>query len=148
MALTFLFADELTANHLHALSNCVGVRTSAAGTTTSASYVNMPGTPQVSFTKVDAASKVRIDFHASLYTTAYPTHVQFGVNIGGSDTLIAELEMNIQDFHHQVSGVNLISGLAAGTYTVQGRWRRGAGPGTLTTTTDDQTSFAVSEVQG
>lgn len=146
MSLTFLYTQDLEINHLQALTNCKAVSVSAAGTTTSTTYVDTPGSSSLSFTKIDNVSKLRVDFHASFYTTSSLDFVGFGVRINSTDYDVHFFTALAANIHNQISRTVLIPSISAGTYTVQGRWKV-TGSGTLTMTTNSQISFALSEVQ-
>lgn len=151
MSLIFFSGEELLPARLNALPNCKGVwlNPSGSSTTTSSSFADTASTSSVSFTKVDDQSRLRVDFHATCYVTgSVPDEVEFAVRFNSVDYLIAEGRLETASVHKQFSGVRIITvNAAAGTYTVQGRWRRSSGSGTITMDTNDFLSFAVSEAQ-
>lgn len=112
--------------------------TSGQDTTTSLSYVNLAGTGAVtsfSFTKRFASTRVRLDFSATFFTTHANTGPQFGMRVNAVDYDVARMKGSIilASSRLHTSGFTYIaSGLAAGAYTVQGRWRALDSGGTLT----------------
>lgn len=119
-----------------------------SGTTTSSSYANFPATSSFSFTKQYSSSdtSLKVDLHVTSYATSVTSSVSFGVNINSTDTDVAQLTYNTANNHTQTSGTKVITGLAAGTYTVQIRWKRTGGAGTVTVDGADWVSMTVQEV--
>lgn len=136
--------ENLTTNR-NISSYCTG-----SNTTSSAVYVNMSGNTanSVSFPKRATRSAVEVFMSNTLYTTA-SAGVEFGVSLNGTDYLVAALrETNSATNSHQnVAGcVKIAGGLAAGTYTVQQRWRRTSGAGALNRDLNDWMTMYVKEV--
>lgn len=121
---------------------------SAADTTTSAAYVNMAGPPSsFTFHKFYDASRIKVRMEIGLYSTQPNTDVRFGVRINGVDYDVCKLYFNTANQHQMVSGTAYIpGGIAAGSYTVQGRWYRLGGAGTLTRDANDSVSISADEV--
>lgn len=120
---------------------------SSGGTTTSATYVNMPGSPAVTLTKAYLSSRLHVVFTSDVQSTLANTSVRFAVNITGvGDGDIAQLVINPANTHLQVAGTAIFPANVEGTVVVTGRWRRVAGGGTLTIGTDDWVSISVLEV--
>jgi hypothetical protein len=111
-----------------AISNTAG-----SGTTTSATPANIAGTSSFAFTKKLAASKLIIAMGLVTSSSAVDTTLGLGVLIGGVDTTVTQFRHTTASEYRQGFGINQISGLAAGAYTVQGRWFRVGGAGTLST---------------
>lgn len=135
-------------DQIEALSNCDGINlASAVDSTTSATYVNMAATSSFAFTKKLAATRLRIDMHVTWYNVTNSSVAKFGVAIGGTDYDVCELqqELSAAAAEKQASGVRYISGLAAGAYTVQGRWLRVSGAGTPSRATTDWISISAQE---
>lgn len=149
MSLIFTVGKEFLPAHFSALTNSVGVNMQFPGssTTTSSSFADTATGSSVSFTKVDGASRIRVDFHATCYVTAFSGVVEFAVRINGTDYAVVKMNVQTTSVHKQLSGVAVISSIGAGTYTVQGRWRRVSGSGTVTVDANDWLSFAVAEIQ-
>lgn len=119
---------------------------SAAGTTTSATFVDMPGPPAVTITKAYSDTRLLIALHATSFSTVLGTVARFGVSIAGTDSDIAGLTHNLASTHLQVSGAGVFAAAGAGTVTVTGRWRRVSGTGVLTMDANDWVSITVQEV--
>lgn len=120
---------------------------SSGGTTTSATYVNMPGSPTATLTKAHISSRLHVVFTSDVQSTLANTSVRFAVNITGvGDGDIAHLVINPANTHLQVAGTAIFPANVKGTVAVTGRWRRVAGGGTLTIGTDDWVSISVLEV--
>lgn len=116
--------------------------------TTSSSYVDLPGTSSFSFTKQYGSSvtKLRVFLTFGFRTNGVFTAAVAGVRINSVDTDVASLEAGATDTHYSVSGMAFVTGLGAGTYTVQGRVRRYAGSGTVQIDSNDRLSLFVAEV--
>lgn len=117
----------------------------AAGGTTSATFTFMPGTPFVTFTKRREGSDLVVQMYTTWYTTAVTTSAEFGVNINGVDYAIMGRFVNPANTHELASGVNVISGIPAGTHAAFLMWRRTSGAGTLTQDTADTISCFITE---
>jgi hypothetical protein len=108
--------------------------TSGTDTTTSGTYANMAGTGSTtsfSFTKRWAATRVKVIMNVSAYATGAAADGMIGVSINGTDYDMME-EAFLLNNRLPYSSVRYISGVAAGTHTVQARWRRTSAAGTLT----------------
>jgi hypothetical protein len=140
-----------------ALPNPVGASQAATSagsdTTTSDTYVNLAGTgavTSVSFTKLVSTTRIRVALAGTFFTSAATTGAMFGVNIGGTDYDVIRHSHNTAGTSIRLpfSGFAFVAaGVAAGNYTVQGRWRRTAGAGTLTRDNNDWLSIEAMEVQ-
>lgn len=116
---------------------------SGTDTTTSATYANMAGTGSTtsfSFTKVLTATNLLVTVHAGFLAATNSAIARFGVLVNGVDTDCCQ-DIQTTGNYIGVSGFGIITGLAAGTYTIQGRWRRVGGAGTCTR--DTNTWYAV-----
>jgi hypothetical protein len=103
------------------------------GTVAAAGFVNMPATSSFVVRKQYTATRIRVRMCADAFSTAANTVAQYGANINAVDTIVTELTMNTMNVHSQGFGEAYIgAGLAAGNYTIQGRWQRTAGAGTVT----------------
>jgi len=121
--------------------------------TTSASYVNMAGTGAVtsfSFTKrfSSAQTRLKVEIIAGVFAVTSNAVVRMGVNINGTDYDICQQSMPnaAANDHELCAGIAYLTGIAAGTYTVQGRWKRISGTGTCRRDTSDWLSISVTEV--
>jgi hypothetical protein len=126
--------------------------TSGANQITSTTYVSMAGTGSVtSFSLVKAltSTRTRIEMSATFYTSVATSGARFGVLINGVDYDVCQLRADIPANQRlQVSGFIYIgaSVIAAGTWTVQGRWLRTEGAGTLTRDTGDWLAISAREL--
>jgi len=118
----------------------------AAGTTVSAVNVNMPGPQTFTLTKNFTTSDIKIDFHATFFSTLASTLARFAVSIAGTDVDICHLTINTANNHSQVSGTDIIPSTLSGSVAITARWRRISGTGTLTTDTSDWISISAVEV--
>lgn len=119
----------------------------AAGITTSATYVNLPGPPTVTIVKAYLTTRLRVDIHATVQSSLANTSVRLAANIAGvGDGDISQLVINPASTHLQMSGTAVFPAAVSGSVVVTGRWRRVAGGGTLTVGTDDWFSMTVQEV--
>jgi hypothetical protein len=119
----------------------------SAGTTTSATYVDMPATSSVAVTKSSASTRLRIEFACSSFVTVASTVTSFGVRVNSTDLDISRLFFNPASTHEACpTGVVYVSGLAASVWTVQARWKRTSGTGICTTDVNDWVTIDVQEV--
>lgn len=144
--------EPIRANKLNLPEDGVNAPAVTSGTDTcsSGTYQNLAGTgsqTSVTIEKKQDGSRLRIDMHAGFYSSATTSGAIFGVRINSIDYDVAELRATLPaaNAHLSASGVLYISGIAAGSVTVQGRWKRGEGAGTLTRDTLDRLSFSVKE---
>jgi hypothetical protein len=117
-----------------------------ADATSSAAYANLLGTSSFAFTKQDAASRLKVTIHAGGFVSVAGTKPMYGVLLGATDYDVVSQTINTINAHTNVSGFSYLSGVAAGAYTVQGRWRRAAGAGSITRNTEDWLSISVKEL--
>lgn len=119
---------------------------SAAACTTS--YANM-GSSSFSFTKRYTGTRLRLHATGTCWSTTGTTGIYLGIRINGTDYDVAELIANVPDFRHLAySGVVYLAAsvIAAGTYTIQGRWKAQNGSGTIHSDTNDNYFFEVEEL--
>lgn len=121
-----------SANGISGLSTTSGI-----DTCTGSSYQDMAGTGAVtsfSFTKAysSAVSRIKVTINQTLYQTggSFP-FVQLGVHIGSTDYDLVGATLSQVGTNTQLAGFAYITGIAAGTYTIQARWKRVSGTGTL-----------------
>jgi hypothetical protein len=121
---------------------------SGAGTTTSAAFVAMPGTPGLTIDKYYPAADTSLTCRCSytLFSTVNGTDIRLGVRISGTDTEIIQFFPTNANERYQTSGEVKVPGLAAGNYVVALVWRRASGTGTLTVSALDSFSFTVEEI--
>jgi hypothetical protein len=130
-------------------NNCWGV---FGGTTTenAGNYTNMGSPASFSFTKLRTNTRLEIDMSGTFQTSVTSTGGQFGVRINSVDYDVARLAPTVAaaTAHLTYSGKRVISRttVPAGTYTIQGRMKRLAGAGTITTDADDNVSIAAREI--
>lgn len=133
---------DLVAGDKQALSQLSG-----GGTSSSATNVNMPASSSRALTKLTATTRVRVEFSCSSFATVAGTEIAFAINVNGVDTDISRFRFNAANTHATCpTGVIYISGLAAGAWTFQARWRRTVGTGVMTMDTSDWITVDVQEV--
>ena len=116
--------------------------------TTSASFANMAGSGAVtsfSFTKRYAASAVWLDMTAWMFSATSASDTEIAVQIDGVYYAIFEgaVALNV---HIPVNGHRKLTGITSGVKTIQARWRRSAGSGTLRRNAGDWLSITAMEV--
>lgn len=110
----------------------------AADSTTVTSYANLAGTSSFAFTKKSTGTQLKINLHATFYVLTASADTRFGVLINGVDYDVAQLSGTVNTaIRMTASGTRLLTGIAPGAYTIQGRWKRVAGSGTCTRDTSD-----------
>ncbi len=119
---------------------------SVSDSTTSGTYVNLAGSTSFTYTKFRDDTRLEVDLRASSFITGSAnTQPSFAAQIGGVDFEIVSMLINPLSTHTFMSGKGFVN-VVAGTYTVQGRWRRVAGAGTLQRGADDWIALSVREV--
>lgn len=126
---------------------------SAGGTTTSASYADMPQSPSVSLTKVRDGTTFMLSMSLSATVATATAVVRFGLHVGSLDG-VTSYDAQLINFAFNPLATHLgFSGWAmapqadpAGGYTITARWLRQSGTGTPTIDANDQVSIAVREV--
>lgn len=124
-----------------ALSNVTG-----AGTTTSGSYANLPAVSSFSFTKLGSSTGIIVAVNLLALTTVANTQLGVAVQINGTDYDIGANYIMDANLYRYFAGVNRVSGVPAGTHTIQVRWKRVAGIGTLTVDANTYVSASAIEV--
>jgi hypothetical protein len=131
-----------------------GAIATAAGsaTTTSTSYVDMPATSSVTVTKKSASTRLKVTMSVSAYLSGSGGTLGFGIKAGGVDYDMLKINYATSPNELLVHkpgpiGVKYVSGLAAGSQTVQGRWKVLAGTGTGNLDSGDWVTIDVQEVE-
>lgn len=116
-------------------------------TTTSASYTDLPGSPQVTLVKNYVNTRIRIDMNVTVSSSLANTNARFAAQLGGTtDVDVAQILVNPANTHLQAAGTLITTWAAAGAVTIIGRWRRVAGGGTLTLDGNDWFSLTAAEI--
>lgn len=127
-----LFAtnEKVPADKLNAMSGAKAIRNALGAMTnnTTANFQNLAGTSSLSFTKRRSASETNLKVFMVIGCRAsggIPMAIEIGVLINGTDYQLGHKELNASvNEHEHVVGADILTGIAAGTYTVQGRiWR-------------------------
>jgi hypothetical protein len=130
--------------------------TFAGETTTSGSYVDIPGMPAAAsrqFSKRSSSSSVIGDANISCYYTGGTTaELALAFTLTDVDTGDVYGPQRVAHDFTSANGIRLnfggksrLSSVPAGTYTVALRWRRVQGTGTVTTDANDSYDFSVRE---
>jgi hypothetical protein len=144
----FAAGQKPLASRFNAVANSGGINNACgAGTHNTTSYASLPATSSFSFTKLHSSTALLIDFHLSMYSTLAATVIRLGVLVNSVDYDVANFYFNEASAHRQISGASRITGIAAGTYTIQARWRQVSGTGVLTVDGNDWISLQALEVQ-
>jgi hypothetical protein len=111
-----------------------------------AAYTNVAGTSSFSFTKLLIDTRIRVDLATTQFFSAATAGVQYAALISGTDYQIAALNPTTAGGQHlTTAGFRYITGITAGTYTIQLRWLR-AGTGTMSSDALDWLSFSCREL--
>jgi hypothetical protein len=125
---------------------------SAMGSTsiTATAYTSFTAPSSVFFVKKRAETSVKVTLQFSWRSGAVPQSAKFGVQIGGTDYDVFQQEITVSANAHTpgTGGTAVLTGIAAGSYTVQLRGKRISTPagGTITCDTNDWVSLVVEEV--
>ena len=121
---------------------------SGSDTTTSASYANMAGTgatTSFSFTKALTSTRVKIELIAGWSSGTNSSVMRAGALVNGTDYDCGQIALGTGVTGYS-AGFAVITGLAAGTYTVQARWKRVSGSGTPTRDSNMWLSMSAAEI--
>jgi hypothetical protein len=128
----------------------VSVPTMPNGSTTSGTWVDMPGSPGFLFTKWFDNTSIEIEIHGSMFTSVAQAGFDVGASIGVSgDFFVTGLRSpNGALGSHTAfpSGVTKVAGISHGIKLITGRWQRVQGTGTLNTDGGDVFSMTAREV--
>ena len=115
-------------------------------TTTSGSYENFPtDTASLSITKHRADTRLVLVVNASCFTSTAGVIVHYALRINGVDNDCSIMWVQAGNTHGAIVGGAEVTGLAAGAYTAQLRWKRSGAAGTVTMDTADNAFFSVTE---
>lgn len=131
-----------------AITNIEGLWIAAmsAGSTTSASYTNLPGSASFSFTKQEASSRLLVYMNWSARVGTAVKQTEGAVQIGVTDYQITHQEIPAIAQHWEMSNIRIITGVAAGATTIQGRYRSNDGVTTVTIDSNDVLSMLCLEI--
>jgi hypothetical protein len=123
----------------------------ANDTTTSGTFVNMAGagnTTSFTLVKEHDETDVRLDMACYYNDTTGVTNAEFALRIDSVDYPVANDYAQLGTNRRCAAGFNYTGAGAvpAGTYTVQARWRRQAGTGTMTRGVGSSLSISAREV--
>jgi hypothetical protein len=124
----------------------------SSGSTSSGSYADMPGNPSWTVNKQFDSTKLRHDFACSMYADAIGRSVTLGVQLSGGTTLDvvkghwANTGGSLPGIRMFIVGWVYQTGIDAGTYTAEARWKQTGG--VITTDSDDRWSFSTRELVG
>jgi hypothetical protein len=128
------------------------------GTTTSATFADLPTTVEDTFRKMFDPTRVLITVHGSCYVSAVPSAMEFGVSLtspltGTNSYSVAPWSSNVVNDHRPISGVQVLnpallspSLLVKDNYTVRVQWRRASGTGTYNVDSGDSVGFTIQEI--
>ncbi|MEK7152953.1 MAG: hypothetical protein AAB834_03335, partial [Patescibacteria group bacterium] len=114
--------------------------------TTSSTYVNMPGTSSLTFTKAAASTKLTVMVtQTSFIVTAANNVLGVGVRIDSTDYDCGKLFINTLNVHVQLACSVVIPSVPAGSQTIQLRMKRISGTGGIRMDTNDWITISVLE---
>lgn len=106
--------------------NGIGV-SPATGNYNSTTYGNIPATSSFSFTKVRSDTRIKVTLQLSMYADTASTDVELAVLVNGTDYQVAAHRFTAVEYENVGGFAYIPAGVAAGSYTIQGRWRRRTG---------------------
>ena len=117
------------------------------GTTTSATYVALPGTPGVSFTKLQASTLVEMHMSNTYFVSVGATGVQMALQLNSVNYDMHFQSVTSANVRVTNTGYRLIAGIPAGTYSIGAMWSRAFGTGILNqSASGDWNSILIKEV--
>lgn len=143
-------------NHSHTVMGENGIAgtavSSGSDTRSNGTYANLAGTGSVtsfSFTKALTSTRIRIDMSATFFSSVSTSGARFGVLVDGVDYDVCQLRATVAVNEHVTAAGFVYIGasvVAAGSITVQGRWLRAEGGGTLTRDPADWLAISAREL--
>jgi len=133
---------NLTADNLKTHTLIEQRFTTVGDNTTSATFVTLLSSAATTF----SGRPILLILHVTNFSATASATVEFGVNIdGGADTIIGQFFHNNIGIHLASTGMEIITP-TAGSHTINLRWRRLAGTGTITMDTNDQVLLSAIEL--
>lgn len=117
--------------------------------TNSAAYVNAPALASFNFNKQydSPDSELLVRMCGTFYTSVNTTGAEFAVLVNGVDTMISRVSAVLTANSHTAHvGEREIAGLAAGTYSIQPRWRRSGAANNINMDASDDIMVTVEEI--
>lgn len=115
-------------------------------TTTSAAYVDLAAPSSVTFTKRNVDTKILCQLNVVVFAAADTARADFAIAANGVDHDIISCFISNIAVNESVSGVVELPDIPTGVHTIQVRWRRGSGAGTLTIGSPNRISLMAMEV--
>lgn len=145
-----LYVDEATVGGKVLVQNegGLGNLTLGGGSTNVATYGDIPGSTSFSFQKLYSSTqtKLRVWLSVTARVDVTFTNSGWGVRVNGTDYDVAHNEFGTTSAHQCISGGIFITGVPAGTYTVQGRYKRDGGTGSIFVDNNDRLTVLMAEV--
>lgn len=149
-AVPFKPGQNMSPAHLKALGNEKGVTLFATGgTTTSATFANIPGNPTITFNKQlsNTVSRLWFDVHMSMYSTGAAIGGELQVTISGVTYTFTGFGWNAVNGVRQISRCFVFPNTVnSGSRSINFQWRRTAGAGTISQGSETMFSAMVAEV--
>lgn len=124
----------------------IGLACLSTESTSSSSYASMNGSSSFSFTKQETHTRIKVYGSATFLASGGNAIMSLAARINSTDYEIAAMAPNTSAIGC-ATGVIFVSGISAGTYTVQARWKRTAGSGSCQrTVSNDWLSLMCEEV--
>lgn len=125
---------------------CNSVQAMSAGSTVSAVYVALPGSPGVTINKVYDNTNLRFSMNLSFFTTGSSATTLFAVLSGSFQVAICKLTTpnGALNSHTSIGGSGSLPNVPAGSKTWTGAWALGAG-GTPNVDAGDYWTMCVEE---
>ena len=128
------------------LKKYVKATATGTGSTSSASYVDVPGAIDLAFTKRAAHTALAMWGTMTQYVSG-PGLTAHGVLINGVDYSVGDFYFNDASKHHTIGMGNIIAaGLAAGNYNARLRWRIVSGGISQNVDNNDVANYFIEEV--
>lgn len=114
-------------------------------------YANMAGTGSVTSLTITkkysaAISKIRVLMSCSMFSTVSNTGVDLAVRVNSIDVELGTFFFSALNQHHTIVVGDELTTLAAGAWSIQARWKRPSGTGTLTRANNDWLMMSAEEI--
>lgn len=150
----WLVTGTFSANGFGEANQAVEGLSGATGALTSGSFVDLTEFGSFEFTKNYDATFVRLQVQGSAFATGAIakvfwalrfTALEGGAGYTPADISVGGMQINTLSAHIGYTSMRRVTNIPAGTYTVQLRWRRASGSGSIFADTNDSYAVEVDE---
>lgn len=110
-----------------------------------ATFADFPDGTALAITKLRDDTKLVVSFQGSAYADATSISVEWGLEIDGTDYGACVFHFTSANVHSGMAQLSEITGVDAGSYDAQLRWRNMSGVNQVKVDTNNRLSFSITE---